>query len=153
MTPLFRKLNLKDQRSIVVLNAPESFEPELRALADAAVKVSRKVEKGAGVAFGIAFVITRKQLDEASAILAAAADGDAVLWMAYPKGTSKRYKCEFNRDDGWSSLGQAGFEAVRQVAIDENWSALRFRRVEFIKSLTRAPARAMTQAGKLRTTK
>jgi len=153
MTPLFKKLNLKDQQSIVVLNAPESFEPELRALTDTGVKVSRKVDKGENLAFGIAFVITRKQLDEASTTLTAAAGGDAILWMAYPKGTSKRYKCEFNRDDGWNSLGQAGFEAVRQVAIDENWSALRFRRVQFIKSITRAPGRAVTQAGKLRAIK
>jgi hypothetical protein len=62
-------------------------------------------------------------------------NGDAILWMAYPKGTSKRYECEFNRDNGWDVLGRAGFEGVRQVAIDEDWSALRFRRVEFSKSL------------------
>ena len=150
MTPLFKKLNLKDQRSIVVLNAPESFEPELRALNG--VVVNRKIPKGANLEFGIAFVITQEQLDKASVALAAAADGDAILWMAYPKGTSKRYKCEFNRDSGWNVLDQAGFEGVRQVAIDEDWSALRFRRIEFVKSLTRAPERVLTQAGKRRAT-
>lgn len=150
MTPLFRKLNLKDQRAIIVLDAPASFETELRGLGD--VAVSRAVRKGAKLEFGIAFVITQKQLDEASEALAAAADGDAVIWIAYPKGTSKRYRCEFNRDGGWQVLGRAGFEAVRQVAIDEDWSALRFRRVEFIKALTRAPERAVTQAGRRRTT-
>lgn len=151
MTPLFKKLNLKVQRSIVVLNAPESFEPELQALNG--VVVSRRVVKGVKLDFGIAFVVTQKQLDEASASLASAAEGDAILWVAYPKSTSKRYKCEFNRDAGWNILGHAGFEGVRQVAIDEDWSALRFRRVEFIKSITRAPERAVTQAGKLRATK
>jgi len=55
------------------------------------------------------------------------------LWFAYPQGTSKRYTCEFNRDTGWSALRSAGFDTVRQVAIDEDWSALRFRRVEYIK--------------------
>ena len=151
MTPLFKKLNLKAQRSIVVLDAPESFEHELRALSD--VVVNRKLDRGARLDFGIAFVITQQQLDEASAALAAAADGDAVVWIAYPKGTSRRYKCEFNRDDGWHAIGQAGFEGVRQVAIDEDWSALRFRRVEFIRSFTRAPERAVTPAGKLRAAK
>jgi hypothetical protein len=29
---------------------------------------------------------------------------------------------------------RAGFDSVRQIAIDEDWSALRFRRVEYIKS-------------------
>ena len=56
--------------------------------------------------------------------------------MAYPKGTSKRYTCEFHRDNGWAALEAAGFEGVRMVAIDEDWSALRFRRKEFVKSST-----------------
>ncbi|MCG8277445.1 hypothetical protein [Stenotrophomonas sp. NLF4-10] len=151
MTSMFKKLNLKDQTPIVVLNAPPSFEPELAALID--VAISRKIGKGEKTGFGIAFVVTQKQLDEASAALASAAEGDAVLWLAYPKTTSKRYKCEFNRDRGWDVLGRAGFEGVRQVAIDEDWSALRFRRVEYIKSMTRAPQRALTQTGKHRAAK
>jgi hypothetical protein len=52
----------------------------------------------------------------------------------YPKGTSKRYTCDFNRDSGWEVIRNAGFDSVRQIAIDEDWSALRFRRVEYIKS-------------------
>ncbi len=43
-------------------------------------------------------------------------------------------------------MGAVGFEGVRQVAIDEDWSALRFRRVEYIKRMTRDPKRAMTKA-------
>lgn len=67
------------------------------------------------------------------------------------KASSKRYRCEFNRDTGWASVGATGFEPVRQVAIDEDWSALRFRRVEFIKSLTRAASGAITAEAKRRT--
>ena len=37
-------------------------------------------------------------------------------------------------------MGEAGFEPVRMVAIDEDWSALRFRRAEFIKNMTRPGA-------------
>jgi hypothetical protein len=44
-------------------------------------------------------------------------------------------------------LGDAGFEPVRQVAIDEDWSALRFRRVEYIKSMTRDPRRKISGKG------
>ncbi|MCD9032193.1 hypothetical protein LDO32_10710 [Luteimonas sp. Y-2-2-4F] len=149
MTPLFKKLNLKDRRAIVVLNAPASFEPELRALDG--VAIHRKVDPAARLGFGLAFAITQAQLDQASsALMAAAADGDATLWIAYPKATSKRYACEFSRDSGWQMLGDAGFEPVRQVSIDEDWSALRFRQVAFIESLTRSPRRAISQAGKTR---
>jgi hypothetical protein len=69
-----------------------------------------------------------------------ACPGDAIVWFAYPKGTSKRYTCDFNRDTGWDVLGRLGFEPVRQVALDEDWSALRFRRAEFIQSLRRPPS-------------
>ena len=83
-----------------------------------------------------------------AARLDAVAPGDAIVWFAYPKGTSKRYTCAFNRDTGWKALGDAGFEPVRQVAIDEDWTALRFRRAEFIRSMTRA--RAISKQGKKR---
>ena len=78
------------------------------------------------------------------------ARGDAVLWFAYPKGSSKKYKCEFNRDTGWHVLGAAGFEPVRQVAIDQDWSALRFRRAGFIKDMKRRSCMALSDEGKSR---
>ena len=144
MSPLFKKLNLSTQSIIHILNAPASFEPELAALAGVSVKhtVAGSCE------FAIAFVITESELNAASTSLANACTGDAVLWMAYPKGTSKKYKCEFNRDSGWPVLGAAGFEPVRMVAIDDDWSALRFRRVEHIKKMARNPAGAISTAGK-----
>jgi hypothetical protein len=134
MNALFKKLNLSTQSIIHVLDAPASFESQLAALQ--AVTVKRSVR--ASSAFAMAFVITRVQLDAASRTLAAACTGDAIVWMVYPKGTSKKYHCEFNRDCGWPVLSAAGFEPVRMVAIDADWSALRFRRVQFIKTLTRS---------------
>jgi hypothetical protein len=130
-SPLFKKLNLGVHREIAVFNAPDSFEQEFKRLKG--VKIMRDPAKPKGVKFGLAFAITQAQLDRASKILAAATEGDAVIWFAYPKGTSKRYACEFNRDSGWSVIRDAGFESVRMVAIDEDWSALRFRRVEYVK--------------------
>jgi hypothetical protein len=146
MTPLFKKLNLKDHREIVVLNAPASFEAELASLDG--VAVARKIPKS--LSFALAFVTAQKDLDDLSAKLNKAAAGDAILWFAYPKRTSKNYSCDFNRDTGWSVLGGAGWEGVRMVAIDADWSALRFRRVEAIKSLTRRESMAISPAGKAR---
>jgi hypothetical protein len=146
MTPLFKKMNLKDQKGIVVLNAPASFEPELAALDDVAVQ--RKVPKLLN--FALAFVTQQKDLDAISAKLTHAAEGDAILWIAYPKGTSKNYTCDFNRDSGWTVLGGAGWEPVRMIAIDADWSALRFRRVENVKTMTRSEGLAISKAGKAR---
>ncbi len=102
MPPLCKKLNLRERSVVHLLNAPASFEPELAAL------------------------------DAASAKRAKTCDGDLVLWMVYRKGTSEKYKCEFNRDSGWPELGAAGFEPVR-------------------KTMTRNPAGAIPQAGKRKT--
>jgi hypothetical protein len=136
--PTFAKLNLKDQTEIVVLNAPASFESELKALKDVSV---RRDAKGGDIDFSLAFVTTQKEVDSLGPQVAKKAKGDAVVWFAYPKGSSKKYKSQINRDNGWAVLGKAGFEPVRMVAIDEDWSAVRFRRVEFIKTMTR-PAEA-----------
>ena len=132
MASAFQKLNLTTQREIVVFNAPASFDPELAGLDG--VKIVRNPKKPAGVQFALAFVRQQVELDHLSKILAAHSAGDALLWFAYPKGTSKRYTCDFSRDSGWDVIRNAGFDSVRQIAIDEDWSALRFRRVEYIKS-------------------
>src|SRR5262245_10337963 len=147
---VFAKLNLKDQKDIVVLNAPASFNAELGKLKD--VKVHTKIPTQP-IAFALAFVTRQADVDAFAKSVTARADGDAVVWFAYPKGSSKHYKSEFNRDNRWSVLGRAGFEGVRMVAIDEDWSAVRFRRVEFIKTMTRHVSGAMTKAGKARVTK
>ena len=151
MTPLFKKLNLRDEDIILVMNAPDSFEPELTALEGWTILREPAGERR--MTFAIGFAITQHELDEISATMVRATEGDAIVWLAYPKGTSKKYRCEFNRDSGWSVLGAAGFEPVRQVAIDADWSALRFRRVEFIKSLKRDDSMAISDQGKARTKK
>ena len=148
MTPLFEKLNLKNQSEILVLNAPESFEVELEELRD--VTVFRETEALDEISFSLAFVTRKSQIDEIASAIAAKAPGDPVVWFAYPKGSSKSYSCDFNRDTGWEALGAHGFEGVRQVAIDADWSALRFRRVENIRSMKRDPKRAMTAEGRRR---
>jgi hypothetical protein len=74
------------------------------------------------------------------------AGSDPVVWIAYPKQSSKKYTCEFNRDTGWEGLGQIGYEPVRQVAMDDDWSAIRFRKVGNIKTMVRTFA--MTEQGK-----
>jgi hypothetical protein len=151
LSALFAKLNLGAHRRIHVLHPPSSFEEELRALKD--VEIRRSLVANDRIAFALAFATAQTEVDAYSKKLAAAAEGDAIVWMAYPKGTSKRYKCDFNRDSGWKVLGAAGFEPVRMVAIDEDWTALRFRNARYIKSMSREPSRALSTAGQKKTAK
>ena len=140
--PTFAKLNLKDQTEIVVLNAPASFESELKSLKGVTV---RRDAKGGDIDFSLAFVMTQKEVDTVGPQVAKNAKGDAVVWFAYPKGSSKKYKSQINRDSGWAVMGKAGFEPVRMIAIDEDWSAVRFRRVEFIKTMNRPEEARLTK--------
>jgi len=144
----FQKLNLKDHNPIVVLNAPQSFEPELASLSG--VEVVRDLKAAGEVTFALVFVTKQKEVDTLVKAVAKKAKGDAVVWFAHPKGSSKNYKSEISRDGGWRVVGEMGFEPVRMVAIDEDWSASRFRRVEFIKNLTRGREHRMSAAGKAR---
>jgi hypothetical protein len=148
MASTFDKLNLKDRKQILVLKSPASFEPELKALRG--ITIQRDLQSAGNVEFSLAFVTKQKEVDELGKAIGKMAQGDAVVWFAYPKGSSKKYKSEINRDSGWKILGDAGFEPVRMVAIDEDWSAVRFRRAEFIKTLTRGKEHRMSAQGKAR---
>lgn len=131
MTPLFNKMNLGDIREIIVANIPKSFEPELKALADTVIL--RDAKPASQIQFGLAFVQTLQDVKDIARNWIPKASTDPVIWLAYPKGSSKTMKCEFNRDTGWASIMDLGFDTVRIISIDSDWSALRFRRIEFIK--------------------
>ena len=90
MSSTFEKLNLKNHTQIIVLNAPESFEPELAALRN--VTVLRSLQDLDGIQFSLAFVTKQQEVDSLGKAIAKKAKGDAVVWFAYPKGTSKKYK-------------------------------------------------------------
>ena len=111
MTPLARKLQLKDDDGIRILHAPPDLDLDLPAADD-----------GRAV---LVFIRDRAQLEsEAEPALDAARD-DRLAWIAYPKGG--QLGTDLNRDILWEALKSRGVRPVRQVSIDDVWSALRFR--------------------------
>ena len=148
MADVWGKLNLKDHAEIVVVNPPASFEPEIKTLDGVTVK--RKAADAKTIAFFLAFVTTKKEVDTLAKVVASKTVPDAVVWFAYPKGSSKKYTSEITREAGNEALGDAGFEPVRMVAIDEDWTGKRFRRVAFIKNLTRDPRALVSKEAKKR---
>jgi hypothetical protein len=108
------KLQLKPGQSVVVLNPPPGLVlPEAVAAATAA-------DADAVVAFVV------RQDDLASAEQAvAAARADRLAWIGYPKGG--QLGTDLNRDRLVAALAGHGVQPVRQVSIDDTWSALRFR--------------------------
>ncbi len=150
---LFKKLNYKEQGSILALNYPDSFESELASMENATPVFRNLQDTGAPLEFVIAFGKTLEEVQSLTRSIGPRLGEDAVFWFCYPKQSSKKYTCEFNRDNGWQVMGEFDLEPVRQVAIDEDWSALRFRHVDNIKKLTRRERMALTQKGKARTRK
>lgn len=144
MSAVWKKLNLGNESKILVLNSPESFEPQIESLEDV---TAHRSWRSKGISFLLLFVTKQTEIEKAAQKIATHTTGDTILWVAYPKQKSKNYQCDFNRDSGWASFGKIGFEGVRQIAIDDDWSALRFRRVEFIKSMKRNPKRAISKTG------
>ncbi|MGL2994145.1 hypothetical protein [Flavobacterium sp. TSSA_36] len=149
MTPLFKKLNFKNQSAVLIGNAPDSFQTEMELMKDATIFYTEEREI-VTIDFALFFVTRLQEIASAINAIYSKLNGDAVLWFCYPKGTSKKYKCEFNRDNGWTVLGDLGFETVRMVAIDEDWSAMRFRKQEYIKVLHRKSSLAISEEAKER---
>ena len=70
MPTTFGKLNLKDHKEIMVLNAPDTFEKEIRGLCD--VRVFRRIEDMKALA-ALSFVTQRAELHRLSRKLSAKA--------------------------------------------------------------------------------
>jgi hypothetical protein len=104
------------------------------------------------IVYAVVFVTQQHEIDRLAPQIVEKLEGDALVWFCYPKKSSKNYTCNFNRDTGWQVMGSLNLEPVRMVAIDKDWSALRFRNVKYIKKITRRASMALTVEAKKRTT-
>ena len=136
MNAVFKKMNFKGQSPICVLEAPEAFAPAMAEMA-ATTEVQTALADGTAYTWLLGFCPDAAAIERLAPVAAAALAEDAIFYLAYPKKSSKRYQSDISRDQGWGPLGKLGFEPVRQVAIDADWSAMRFRKVAFIGELKR----------------
>jgi hypothetical protein len=122
MNPILKKLAYKGQQPILFFDAP----PEMRDLERRfPVKVRYTPEEV--YPFVLAFV---RDLDEGKWLarkLPKHIDENTVLWVAYPKGTSKNYESDYNRDTGNALMESYGYTGVSLVSLDNDWSAMRFK--------------------------
>jgi hypothetical protein len=119
--PAGQRLQLKPGQSVALINCPRALRRTL--LADVApVHVIHDPARADAV---ICFVIRLAEIDEIAGPFIGTARRDAVAWLAYPKGG--KMGTDLNRDILGQTLAAKGIKPVRQVAIDDIWSALRFR--------------------------
>jgi len=121
--PLAGKLQIKAGHHVLGVNWPEGFAEKLGTLPEWAEVAHR----GKGP-FDVVLLFAKDQAEASRLAPAAmkAAKALGVLWIAYPKKAS-HVKTDLTRDRGWDVMKQAAWRPVSQVAIDEVWSALRFR--------------------------
>lgn len=131
MTPLLKKMNFKQQQEICILQHPAEFEPQLNAIREY-TDVRTRLEDIPDISFVVAFVKSQADVDRIAPIASQKLKGDGILWFAYPNKSSKKYHVDIHKDSDWQILDEQGFKTVRSVAIDEDWSALRFRWTEYV---------------------
>ena len=112
------KLQIKPGAAVLVGNAPEGFVLEFPESVRCA---------GPGEQAGVVLVFVRDSSEVAahSAPFVEAARRDAVAYIAYPK--AGQLGTDLNRDVLWDMLRRKGLRGVRQVSLDDVWSAMRFR--------------------------
>ncbi len=147
MSDLLKKLQFKDQgQAVLIINAPESYNEIIKEFKG---EVHPK-PINESYDFIQVFGTTNDELRSIAKSVEKSAAEDALFWLCYPKKTSKKYQnSDCSRDTVTGMLSDEGYEPVRQIAIDGDWSALRFRKVEKIKTLKRDFA--VTEEGKRRT--
>ena len=119
---LAQKLQIKSGK-LIVINAPQGYAERLaRELPDLTVS-TRALGRAEAV---LLFVNSLADVDNFTPKAGKLVKPGGMLWIAYAKGASK-VKTDVNRDRLWAAVQPIGWQAIRQVALDETWSAMRFK--------------------------
>ncbi len=135
MKELLGKLNYKGYKRIAVINAEKIFS---RAISKElkGVITDNEIDQRCPYEFIMIFVRTVSEVSYFAPMALHNLTADGILWFCYPKKSSKLYSSGLERDRGWNALNELGFHGIRMVAIDEDWSAMRFRNIKYIKSIS-----------------
>jgi Bacteriocin-protection, YdeI or OmpD-Associated len=124
---LFEKLELKDEKTLLIQGLPSSIEKQFAKLSYA--KNVTPLLKSKKIDFALIFAINQGQLNSILKDVFAALHDNTKMWIAYPKPASKIVS-DLNRDCTWDILVNAGYESSTQLDIDHVWGIIRFVRNE-----------------------
>jgi hypothetical protein len=133
MKELLSKLNYKAQERIALINAEDSFFDSLLSELTGVV-IDREIDPRYPYGFMILFVKSVPEVERLTPLALHNLVADGILWFCYPKKSSKKYHSNIDRDHGWNTLNDSGLHGIRMVTVDDDWSALRFRNIKYIKS-------------------
>jgi hypothetical protein len=123
-TPLIKKLGIKPGQRVCILNSPENYPQTLGGLPIGVQLVSR-LNKNHSLDLIQYFTLKSRQLQVKFPELKAALAFDGILWISWPKRSSK---VESDLDENIiRDYGLAlGLVDVKVAAVDEIWSGLKF---------------------------
>ena len=117
---LAKKMKLKSNLKAAVINAPEDYVETLRHDTALSPTLRGKFD------WIQIFVRNKSELDELAPKAARALRPDSMLWISFPKGSS-RIQTDLTRDKGWESLQALDLKWITLVSVNETWSAFALR--------------------------
>jgi Protein of unknown function (DUF3052) len=117
------KLMLKPGQTLLLVKPPAGYEKSLGILPKG-VKLT-KTTSGKVDAVQV-FVTSDKELQDSLAELKRIVEPAGLIWVTYPKGTSK-IKTDVNRDSIRTYAKTLALETVAIFSVDDDWSSLRLK--------------------------
>lgn len=129
MNPIAKKLQIKSNSRWLLFNAPANYPDSLTPLPDNVELVFNTEGTFNGIQL---FVTTSAELTTDLQIITALLKTDTIFWIIYPKKSSG-IPSDLEMMSSWNSPTQYGLRPVASAAINEVWTALRFRPIEQVK--------------------
>lgn len=120
-TELLHKLQIQAGTKLWLINVPQDIAEEITAGAE--VEPVHEKDAYDGV---LAFFDSVAEVEAMAPRILAEMPPDGLLWIAYRTGQAPGQSSGLDEATGWSPLEGAGWNPVRQVALDEDWSAQQF---------------------------
>ena len=117
---LAKKMKLKPNAKAAVINAPENYVEELRHDTALSPTLRGKFD------WIQLFVRNKAELDALAPKAAKALRPESMLWISFPKGSSK-IQTDLTRDKGWESLQALDLKWLTLISVNETWSAFALR--------------------------
>jgi len=123
---MFEKLQLHEEKNLLIQGLPSSIEKQFTKLSFAKnvtpLLRSRKID------FALVFAVNQNQLSSIMQDVIPALHEEGKLWIAYPK-TASKIVSDLNRECSWTCIRNKGFEGIHETCLDHVWSAIRFQRL------------------------
>lgn len=126
MDAVLKRLHFKNEDRILVRNVPDVFARMVNdwqqfTLVDMLCIPKQKYS------FMLFFVKSEKQINETHTVIQNQLNPNGILWFAFPQKSNLETPNNFEPNNRWQSITSIGFEAVKHLALNNEWEALQFR--------------------------